>query len=71
METLFCQFQFCLCAKIIITWMLSCSANVIIFHMVYFLENIKDFLETTIVLKKEKTGLGICIVGGYDTHLVR
>ena len=34
------------------------------------LEQIKDFVETTMVLKKEKTGLGICIVGGSDTHLV-
>ena len=28
-------------------------------------------METTICLKKEKTGLGISIIGGCDTHLVR
>ena len=28
-------------------------------------------MESIIVLKKEKTGLGISIVGGNDTHLVR
>jgi len=33
------------------------------------LDKIKDFVETSIVLKKEKTGLGLCIVGGNDTHL--
>eukprot|EP00112_Aurelia_sp_Birch-Aquarium-sp1_P017487 Seg406.1 transcript_id=Seg406.1/GoldUCD/mRNA.D3Y31 product="Multiple PDZ domain protein" protein_id=Seg406.1/GoldUCD/D3Y31 len=32
-------------------------------------EPIKDFVETTICLKKEKTGLGISIIGGCDTHL--
>ncbi|XP_065064102.1 disks large homolog 1-like isoform X2 [Rhopilema esculentum] len=32
---------------------------------------IEDFIEATITLRKEKTGLGVCIVGGSDTHFDR
>ena len=29
-----------------------------------------DFVETTIVVKKDKEGLGLDVVGGIDTYLV-
>ncbi len=32
---------------------------------------IKEFVETTITIEKETAGLGLGIVGGSDTYLVR
>eukprot|EP00794_Sanderia_malayensis_P019853 gene19855-21795_t len=32
---------------------------------------IQDFVQSTVCLKKEKTGLGISIIGGCDTHMAR
>lgn len=34
-------------------------------------KEIKEFLETTITINKETAGLGLGIVGGSDTYLVR
>lgn len=31
---------------------------------------IKEFVETTITIEKETTGLGLGVVGGSDTYLV-
>ena len=34
-------------------------------------KKIKEFVETTITIEKETAGLGLGIVGGSDTYLVR
>ena len=34
-------------------------------------KKIKEFVETTITIEKETAGLGLGVVGGSDTYLVR
>ena len=54
-------------------WPLSAIATDLLRCMSHYFRRIeiKEFTETTITIEKEATGLGLGVVGGSDTFLVR